>query len=139
MDEAALGRINGWDRQFRGAVYPGGNMEIIRSGGLKNRRQPQGIVQRPAILDKIVAVDLIESGKTEDDVVQAAASRSVMIAAGRLYFEDSLLIGRGKLAQSNAEQVRKIRLILEELGYEIATPDDAREMLDLKGADKVNF
>jgi uncharacterized protein (DUF849 family) len=53
--------------------------------------------------------------------------------------EDSLLIGRRKLAHSNAEQVRKIRTILEELGYEIATPADAREILGLKGADKVNF
>jgi uncharacterized protein (DUF849 family) len=53
--------------------------------------------------------------------------------------EDSLLIGRGQLATSNAEQVTKIRRILEELGYEIATPDDARAMLGLKGGDKVNF
>ena len=57
----------------------------------------------------------------------------------RVGLEDSLLIGRGQLATSNAEQVAKIRRILEELGYEIATPDDARAMLGLKGGDKVNF
>lgn len=57
----------------------------------------------------------------------------------RVGLEDSLLIGRGQLATSNAEQVAKIRRILEELGYEIATPDDARSLLNLKGADKVNF
>jgi uncharacterized protein (DUF849 family) len=57
----------------------------------------------------------------------------------RVGLEDSLLIGRGQLATSNAEQVTKIRRILEELGYEIATPDDARAMLGLKGGDKVNF
>ena len=57
----------------------------------------------------------------------------------RVGLEDSLLIGRGKLARDNAEQVVKIRRVLEELGYEIATPDEAREMLNLKGADKVNF
>jgi len=57
----------------------------------------------------------------------------------RVGLEDSLWIGHRKLAASNAEQVTKIRTILEELGHEIATPDEAREMLDLKGADKVNF
>ncbi len=57
----------------------------------------------------------------------------------RVGLEDSLYIGRGKLATSNAEQVRKIRTILEELGIEIATPQEAREMLGLKGADAVGF
>ena len=57
----------------------------------------------------------------------------------RVGLEDSIWIGRGKLAASNAEQVRKIRSILEELGHEIATPAEAREILNLKGADKVNF
>lgn len=46
---------------------------------------------------------------------------------------------RGKLAASNAEQVAKIRRIIEDLGSEVATPDEAREMLDLKGADRVAF
>lgn len=55
----------------------------------------------------------------------------------RVGLEDSLYIARGELAQSNAEQVRKIRRILEELGKDIATPDDAREMLGLKGGDTV--
>jgi uncharacterized protein (DUF849 family) len=57
----------------------------------------------------------------------------------RVGLEDSLLIGRRKLAQNNAEQVAKIRRILEELGFEVASPDEAREMLGLKGADRVNF
>jgi uncharacterized protein (DUF849 family) len=57
----------------------------------------------------------------------------------RVGLEDSLLIGRRKLAKNNAEQVAKIRRILEELGFEIASPGEAREMLELKGADKVNF
>jgi len=43
------------------------------------------------------------------------------------------------LASSNAEQVLKIRRIVEELGYDVATPAEAREILGLKGADKVNF
>jgi uncharacterized protein (DUF849 family) len=53
--------------------------------------------------------------------------------------EDSLWIGPGKLAENNAEQVKKVRQILEGLGLEIASPDDAREILSLKGGDKVNF
>lgn len=57
----------------------------------------------------------------------------------RVGLEDSLMIARGELAVSNAQQVTKIRTVLEELGYEIATPDEARAMLALKGADKVAF
>ncbi len=57
----------------------------------------------------------------------------------RVGLEDSLYIGRRKLATSNAEQVGKIRRILEELGLEIATPAEARHMLALKGGDRVGF
>jgi uncharacterized protein (DUF849 family) len=57
----------------------------------------------------------------------------------RVGLEDSLYIGPGKLAKSNAEQVAKIRRIVEELGYQAATPAEARQMLDLKGADNVKF
>lgn len=57
----------------------------------------------------------------------------------RVGLEDSLYIGRRQLARTNAEQVAKIRRIVEELGLEIATPDEAREMLDLKGGDRVAF
>ena len=57
----------------------------------------------------------------------------------RVGLEDSLNIGRGRLATSNAEQVAKIRRILEELSFEIATPDEARARLRLKGAAAVNF
>lgn len=57
----------------------------------------------------------------------------------RVGLEDSLYLGRGQLARSCAEQVRKIRRILEELSLEIATPDEARAMLGLKGAGAVAF
>ncbi len=59
---------------------------------------------------------------------------AVMGGNVRVGLEDSLYLGRGELARSCAEQVRKIRRILEELSLEIATPDDARIMLGLKGA-----
>ncbi|MEM6462974.1 MAG: 3-keto-5-aminohexanoate cleavage protein [Pseudomonadota bacterium] len=57
----------------------------------------------------------------------------------RVGLEDSLFIAKGELAESNAQQVAKIRTILGELGLEIASPDDAREILDLKGGDRVKF
>jgi uncharacterized protein (DUF849 family) len=57
----------------------------------------------------------------------------------RVGLEDSLWIGRGRLAKSNAEQVAKVRRILEEMGLEIATSDEARAMLALKGRNAVAF
>ncbi len=57
----------------------------------------------------------------------------------RVGLEDSLWIGPGQLAASNAEQVQRIRVILEALNLEIATPDEARAMLGLKGREQVNF
>jgi uncharacterized protein (DUF849 family) len=57
----------------------------------------------------------------------------------RVGLEDSLYIGRGKLAANNAEQVAKIRRILEELGFEIANADEARRILSLKGRNQVRI
>jgi uncharacterized protein (DUF849 family) len=68
------------------------------------------------------------------------ATQAAMMGGNvRVGLEDSLFIGRGKLAISNAEQVAKIRRIVEELGHEVATPAEAREVLGLKGGDRVNF
>jgi uncharacterized protein (DUF849 family) len=68
-----------------------------------------------------------------------AAMSAVMGGNVRVGLEDSLWLGRGQLAKSNAEQVTKARRILEELGFSIATPNDAREMLKLKGGRNVAF
>jgi uncharacterized protein (DUF849 family) len=57
----------------------------------------------------------------------------------RVGLEDSLYLGRGQLAKSNAEQVRKLRTIVESLSLEIATPEETRSMLTLKGRDRVAF
>lgn len=57
----------------------------------------------------------------------------------RVGLEDSLWAGPGRLATSNAEQVRLVRKIIEGLGLDIARPDEAREILSLKGADATNF
>ncbi|WP_417722691.1 3-keto-5-aminohexanoate cleavage protein [Salipiger sp.] len=68
-----------------------------------------------------------------------AATASQMGGNLRVGLEDSLFISRGRLADSNARQVAKIRRIVEDLGCEVATPDEAREALGLKGGDRVNF
>ncbi len=57
----------------------------------------------------------------------------------RVGLEDSLWIGPGKLAETNAQQVTKVREIIEGLSLEIATPDEAREILQLKGGDKIDL
>ena len=64
---------------------------------------------------------------------------AIMGANVRVGLEDSLYLGPGHKAKSNAEQVTKIRRILEELSFEIATPSEVREMLQLKGAENVRF
>ncbi|MNC84332.1 3-keto-5-aminohexanoate cleavage enzyme [compost metagenome] len=57
----------------------------------------------------------------------------------RVGLEDSLWLGKGKLAESNAQQVSAVRAIVENLGFEVATPDEARQILELKGRDNVAF
>ena len=68
-----------------------------------------------------------------------AAMSAVMGGNVRVGLEDSLWLGRGQLAESNAAQVSKARRILEELGFAVASPGDARDMLKLKGARNVAF
>jgi uncharacterized protein (DUF849 family) len=68
-----------------------------------------------------------------------ATTASQMGGNVRVGLEDSLFISRGKLAENNAQQVAKIRRIVEDLGSEVATPDEAREILALKGGDQVGF
>jgi uncharacterized protein (DUF849 family) len=68
------------------------------------------------------------------------ALQSVLLGGNvRVGLEDSLWAGKGRLARSNAEQVTIVRKLIEDLGLEIATPAEAREMLALKGGDQVNF
>lgn len=68
-----------------------------------------------------------------------ATTASQMGGNVRVGLEDSLFISRGKLAHSNAQQVAKIKRIVEDLGCDVATPDEAREILALKGVDRVDF
>lgn len=79
---------------------------------------------------------VLAAGRFQMPFVTQAAMLGGSVRVG---LEDSLYIGKGRLAGSNAEQVAKIRRILEELGLGIATADDARRILGLKGGDRVAF
>jgi uncharacterized protein (DUF849 family) len=79
---------------------------------------------------------VLGAGKNQLPIAAQAAAMGGNVRVG---LEDSLWIGPGRLAESNAQQVKAARQIIEGLGLEIATPDDARDMLSLKGGDRVNF
>jgi uncharacterized protein (DUF849 family) len=79
---------------------------------------------------------ILAAGRHQMNFVTTGA---IMGGNVRVGLEDSLYIGKGKLAESNADQVAKIRRIVEDLSLEVATPAEARERLQLKGGDMVNF
>jgi len=79
---------------------------------------------------------VLGAGRAQMPVAAMAASMGGNVRVG---LEDSLWIGAGRLAETNAEQVTQVRKIIEGLGLEIASPDEAREILQLKGGDKVAF
>lgn len=79
---------------------------------------------------------VLAAGRHQMPVLTMAATMGANVRVG---LEDSLWLGPRQLAKSNAEQVSKIRLIIENLGGQIATPNEAREMLGLKGAGRVTF
>ena len=79
---------------------------------------------------------VLGAGRAQMQVISQAVA---MGGNARVGLEDSLWAGPGRLATSSAEQVRTARTLIESLGLEIAAPDEAREMLDLKGADRVAF
>jgi uncharacterized protein (DUF849 family) len=101
---------------------------------------PENLMHMKATADRLLGGDyrfsVLCAGRLQ---IPLATMGAILGGNVRVGLEDSLLIGRRQLAKNNAEQVSKIRSILEELGYEIATAAEAREMLELKGADKVNF
>ncbi len=79
---------------------------------------------------------VLGAGARQLSVVAMAASMGGNVRVG---LEDSLWAGRGKLAETNAQQVMLARQIVEGMGLEVATPDEARAILDLKGADRTNI
>ena len=90
--------------------------------------------------DRLFGSDYIWSVLAAGRQQMPFAAQSVLLGGSvRVGLEDSLFISRGTLASSTAEQVIKVRSIIEALGYEIATPDDVRQLLGLKGASAVAF
>ena len=79
---------------------------------------------------------VLAAGRHQMNFVTMAAMLGGNVRVG---LEDSLYIGKGKLAESNKDQVTKIRRIIEDLSLEVASPKEAREMLGLKGGDLVQF
>lgn len=79
---------------------------------------------------------VLGAGSSQMKIAAMAASMGGNVRVG---LEDSLWIGKGRLAESNAQQVRQVRGILEGLGLEIATAAEARQILQLKGAENVAF
>jgi 3,5-dioxohexanoate:acetyl-CoA acetone transferase len=79
---------------------------------------------------------VLGAGRNQMPIAAMAAAMGGNVRVG---LEDSLWIGPGKLAESNAQQVTNARKIIEGLGLEIASPDEARDILSLKGGDKVAF
>jgi uncharacterized protein (DUF849 family) len=101
---------------------------------------PEDVMQMKRTADRLFGDDyrwsVLGAGRNQLPIAAMAAAMGGNVRVG---LEDSLWIGPGQLAASNAEQVGKARQIIEGLGLELATPDDAREMLQLKGSDKVAF
>jgi uncharacterized protein (DUF849 family) len=79
---------------------------------------------------------ILGAGKNQIGLASIGAAMGSHVRVG---LEDSLWMGPGKLAQSSAEQVKRIRTVLEALSLEVATPAEARQMLDLKGSAEVGF
>jgi uncharacterized protein (DUF849 family) len=101
---------------------------------------PDNLSHMKRIADKLFGNDyrfsVLAAGRQQMPLITMGA---VMGGNVRVGLEDSLTLGRGELAKSNADQVSRIRTILEALSLEVATPDEARAMLALKGGDRVAF
>jgi len=79
---------------------------------------------------------VLGAGRNQMPIAAMAAAQGAMVRVG---LEDSLWIAPRQLAETNADQVTKVRSIIEGLSLEIATPDEARDILALKGGDRVDF
>jgi uncharacterized protein (DUF849 family) len=101
---------------------------------------PEDVMMMRRTADRLFGGDyqwsVLGAGRNQMPIAAMAAAMGGNVRVG---LEDSLWGGPGRLAQSNAEQVRTVRGIIEGLGLEIATADDARAILGLKGGDRVGF
>ena len=101
---------------------------------------PEDVLHMKRTADRLFGKDykwsVLGAGRNQLPIAAQAAAMGGNVRVG---LEDSLWAGKGRLAQSNAEQVRMVRQIIEGLGRSVATPDEARAILSLKGGDQVAF
>ena len=101
---------------------------------------PDDVMHMKRTADRLFGADyrwsVLGAGKSQMPIAAMSAAMGGNVRVG---LEDSLWIGAGQLAESNAQQVRKAREIIEGLGLAVATPAEAREILQLKGKDEVAF
>jgi uncharacterized protein (DUF849 family) len=124
----------------RGLVKPPFFVQTVFGilGGIGSH--PDDVMHMKRTADRLFGKDyrwsVLGAGRAQMPLAAMSASMGGNVRVG---LEDSLWIGRGKLAESNAQQVRRVREIIEGLGLEVATPDEARAILALKGRDAVAF
>ncbi|MDO9361011.1 MAG: 3-keto-5-aminohexanoate cleavage protein [Polaromonas sp.] len=101
---------------------------------------PEDVLQMKRTADRLFGSDyywsVLGAGRNQMPIAAMSAAMGCNVRVG---LEDSLWDGPGTLAKSNADQVRRVISILNALSLEVATPDEARQMLQLKGGDKVAF
>ncbi len=102
--------------------------------------EPSHLMHMKETADRLFGDDYqfstLAAGRHQIPMTTIAAAMGGHVRVG---LEDSIYLAKGRLATSNAEQVSKIRQIVEGLGREVATPTEARALLGLKGADRTNF
>jgi uncharacterized protein (DUF849 family) len=124
----------------RGVVKPPFFVQSVFGilGGIGTHAEDVTHMKRTA--DRLFGKDyrwsVLGAGRNQMPIAAIAAAMGGNVRVG---LEDSLWLGKGRLAETNAAQVRQVRAIIENLGLEIATPDDARAVLELKGGDQVAF
>lgn len=101
---------------------------------------PEDIIHMKRTADRLFGDQyewsVLGAGARQMSIVAMAASMGGNVRVG---LEDSLWAGPGRLAETNAEQVATAKAIVEGMGLSVATPDEARQILDLKGADRTNI
>lgn len=101
---------------------------------------PEDVAHMKRTADRLFGSDFLWSVLGAGASQLRIAAQAVALGGNiRVGLEDSIWAGKGVLAKSNADQVKLVRKIIEGLGMKVATPDDAREILSLKGGDQVNF
>ena len=101
---------------------------------------PEDVAHMKRTADRLFGDDYVWSVLGAGRNQMPIAAQSLAMGGNvRVGLEDSLWDGPGQLAKSNADQVKRVRTLIEGLSLEVATPDEAREILNLKGRNNVNF